>query len=177
MNFIMNFTFTHWEKDCLNNLIFIYLYMLIFINTLLSLLIPTKVYINLEKPNPLITHAGITFKNNNECIRYDFRAFNNDDNYLTTEESRENITLMFPLISNKLITMKGYNEYRNNILLYSKEIFLGETNYSLKEIMEYENTLNKFYILGIHDCRHYVNDLTKWTLNMTIPIWNLETLE
>ena len=84
---------------------------------------------------------------------------------------------MFPLISNKLMEMKGYNEYRNNILLYSKEIFLGETNYSLKEIMEYENTLNKFYILGIHDCRHYVNDLTKWTLNMTIPIWNLETLE
>ena len=37
---------------------------------------------------------------------------------------------------------KGFNEFREDVLLYSNEIFLGETNYSLDEIILYENTIN-----------------------------------
>ena len=152
--------------------------MLFFYNILLVLLLPakTKVYIHIEKPNPIITHTGITFENNNEKIRYDFRAFNNNDNYMTTEENRKNVTLMFPLIDSKFFQYKGLNEFRNNITFFSKEILLGTTNYSLEEIIEHEKSINKKYILGFNDCRHYVNDLTLWSLNTSIPIWNLDSL-
>ena len=150
--------------------------MLVLFNFILGLIIPTKVYINIEKPNKIITHTGITFENNNNKIRYDFRAFNKDDDYLTTEESRKNVTLMFPKIDPKFFDYKGFSEYRTNITFFSKEILLGETDYSLKEIIEYEKTINKNYILGLYDCRHYVNELTLWSLNMSIPIWNLDRL-
>tara|TARA_Y100000992_G_C21273065_1_gene498112 strand:- start:2061 stop:2522 length:462 start_codon:yes stop_codon:yes gene_type:complete len=143
---------------------------------LFSLIVPTKVFINIEKANPIITHTGITFENNNQKIRFDFRAFNDNDYYITTEESRKNITLMFPKINPLFFEYKGFNEFREDVLLYSNEIFLGETNYSLDEIILYENTINKNYILGIYDCRHYVNTLTKWCLNVSIPIWQLDKL-
>lgn len=147
---------------------------------LISLVIqsPTKVYINLEKVNPIITHTGITFINEdeNKIIRYDFRAFNNNDDYITTQESRKNVTLMFPNINSKFLDLKGFNEFRDDILLYSDNILLGTTNYSIQEIIDYEKTINKKYILGIYDCRHYVNKLCLWTLNISIPIWNLDKL-
>ena len=147
---------------------------------LISLVIPspTTVYINLEKVNPVITHTGITFKNEieNKIIRYDFRAFNKNNNYNTTDESRKNVTLMFPNINSKFLDLKGFNEFRDDILLYSNSILFGETNYSIEEIIEYEKTINKNYILGIYDCRHYVNNLCLWSLNLSIPIWNLDKL-
>ena len=59
---------------------------------------------------------------------------------------------------------------------FCKEVFLGETNYSLEEIINFEKTINKNYILGIYDCRHYVNELSEWSLNSSIPIWNLDKL-
>tara|TARA_Y100000816_G_C25891171_1_gene464933 strand:- start:230 stop:688 length:459 start_codon:yes stop_codon:yes gene_type:complete len=150
--------------------------MLVLLNFILGLIVPTKVYINIEKPNKIITHTGITFENDNNKIRYDFRAFNNNDDYVTTEESRKNVTLMFPKIDPNFFHYKGFSEYRDNITFFSKEILLGETDYSLKEIIEYEKTINKNYILGLYDCRHYVNELTLWSLNTSIPIWNLKKL-
>ena len=132
-------------------------------------------YLNIEKVNPIITHVGISFSNEKE-IRYDFRAFNNNNNYITTSENRKNITYMFPDLNTKILEYKGFTEFRDDILLYSKKILLGETNYSLNEILEYEKTLNKNYILCIYDCRHYANELTEWSLNYSIPIWNLEKL-
>ena len=150
--------------------------MLLYYKILLAFIIPTKVYINIEKPNSIITHTGITFENNNNKIRYDFRAFNNNDNYITDDESRKNITLMFPKIDTRFFEYKGFNEFRDNITFYSKELFLGETNFSLEEIIEYEKSINKNYILGFYDCRHYVNRLTTWCLNTSIPIWNLDSL-
>jgi len=150
--------------------------MLFLLNIFIAFLIPTKVYVNIEKPNSLITHTGITFENNNKKIRYDFRAFNNDDDYMTTEESRKNVTQMFPLIDSKFFEYKGFHEFRDNISFFSKEIFLGTTNYTLDEIIIYEKTINKNYILGLYDCRHYVNELTLWSLNTSIPIWNLNSL-
>ena len=88
--------------------------MLSIIHFLLTLIVPTKVYINIEKPNSIITHTGITFENNNNKIRYDFRAFNNNDNYITTEETRKNISLMFPKIDARFFDYKGFNELKMN---------------------------------------------------------------
>jgi hypothetical protein len=84
----------------------------------------TKVYNNLEKVNLIITNNEITFENNNKNIRYDFRAFNNNnDNYSTTEESRKNITLMLPNITPNFLDLKGFNEFRDDILEYIVIIF------------------------------------------------------
>tara|TARA_Y100000389_G_scaffold59558_1_gene55660 strand:- start:4285 stop:4734 length:450 start_codon:yes stop_codon:yes gene_type:complete len=135
---------------------------------------PTKIYINLEKPNNLIIHTGITIKNDTNKIRYDFRAFNDNNNYITTPESRKNISLMFPKLNKKFLQAKGIG---NDIdFIYSKELYLGTSNYSIDEIIELEKDLNKKYILGFNDCRHYVNNLCILTLNKEIPIWNLEKL-
>tara|TARA_Y100000389_G_C17359066_1_gene462691 strand:- start:181 stop:633 length:453 start_codon:yes stop_codon:yes gene_type:complete len=150
--------------------------MFIIFKFIFSILLPTKVYLNIEKVNPIITHTGITFINNKNSLRYDFRAFNNNDNYITTEESRKNINEMFPKINPYFFELKGFNQHREDIKLYSKQIYLGYTNYSLQEIIKYEKTINKNYILGIHDCRHYTNDLTQWCLNYSIPIWDLDSI-
>ncbi len=148
-------------------------------NFILSMTIfsPVKVYINIERVNPIITHTGITFENDENSIRYDFRAFNDNDNYITDEESRKNINEMFPKINPTFFDIKGFNEHRENINSFSDKIYLGTTNYTLQEIIDFEKTINKNYILGIHDCRHYVNDLTKWCLNVSIPIWNLKKIK
>lgn len=148
-------------------------------NFILSMTIftPVKVYINIERVNPIITHTGITFENDENSIRYDFRAFNNNDNYITDEESRKNINEMFPKINPRFFDIKGFNEHRDNIDSFSDKIYLGTTNYTLQEIIDFEKTINKNYILGIHDCRHYVNDLTTWCLNVSIPIWNLKKIK
>lgn len=83
---------------------------------------------------------------------------------------------MFPNINSKFLDLKGFNEFRDDILEYSNNILIGITNYSIEEIINYEKTINKKYILEIYDCRHYVNNLCLWTLNIGIPIWNLDKL-
>lgn len=142
-------------------------------NLLLYIFVPTKVYINLERPNNLIIHTGITFINNDKEVRYDFRAFNDNDNYITTDESRKNITLMFPKVAN-IVKYKGILDEID--VISKKDIFWGLSNYTLDEIDILERKLNKNYILGLYDCRHYVNALSLLTLNKKIPIWNLDKL-
>jgi hypothetical protein len=135
---------------------------------------PTKVYLNLEKPNDLIIHTGVTFKNKLKEVRFDFRAFNDNRDYMTTFESRKNKEMMFPGLNRKFIEYKGPN--REIEFLYSKELYWGTSNYSIEEIILLEKRLHKKYILGIYDCRHYANELCKLTLNKGIPIWNLKSL-
>lgn len=144
-----------------------------------------NVYINIEKVNKYLIHSGITFEdiNNNERIRYDFRAFNDNYEYITTDESRKNVTLMFPNLDNIFLDLKGLNnlnnentDEKNEMFLISKEIFWGTTNYSLQDIKDFEKTLHKKYIIGLYDCRHYVNEFSLWTLNKSAPIWDLHKL-
>lgn len=153
-----------------------------------------NVYINIEQVNKYLIHSGITFEdiNNNEKIRYDFRAFNDNYEYITTDESRKNVTLMFPNLDNNFLYFKGLNNLnkenkennekndinykKNEIFLISKEIFWGTTNYSLQDIKDFEQTLHKKYIIGLYDCRHYVNEFSLWSLNKSSPIWNLHKL-
>ena len=135
---------------------------------------PTKIYLNLDKPSDKIIHTGITLRNEIKEIRYDFRAFNDNRNYITTIESRKNISEMFPDLDRKFIDYKGLNNEITNI--YSKEIYWGTSNFSIDEIQKLEKQLHKKYILGIYDCRHYTDELCKLTLNKGIPIWNLKSL-
>ena len=144
-----------------------------------------NVYINIEQVNKYLIHSGITFEdiNNNERIRYDFRAFNDNYEYITTDESRKNVTLMFPNLDNNFLDLKGLNnlnnentDEKNEMFLISKEIFWGTTNYSLQDIKDFEQTLHKKYIIGLYDCRHYVNEFSLWALNKSSPIWDLHKL-
>lgn len=135
---------------------------------------PTKVYLNLEKPNDLIIHTGVTLKNNLKEVRFDFRAFNDNRDYMTTFESRKNISEMFPDLDRRFMNYKGLGEEME--FIYSKELYWGTSNYSIEEIIKLEKRLHKKYILGIYDCRHYADELCMLSLNKGIPIWNLKSL-
>jgi hypothetical protein len=119
-------------------------------NELLFLLnLKTKVYINISKiiPYTNIYHIGIMFKTIND---YTFYELSND------------LGLQF------LEIIPGANEY--------KEIFWGYTNKTLYDISEYEKTLNRSYILGLYDCRHYTRDLSYWTTYNPTPVWKLKDI-
>lgn len=149
---------------------------------------PTQIFINLDKFNNYVIHSGITFKNTDTKIRYDFRAFNTNNSYITNADIRTNVYYMFPDLfiessnnkNNKLNNINYinsiYNKIYNKISFYSKEIFWGESNFSIEELIEIEKNINKNYLLGVNDCRHYVNELCKIALNKEIPIWNLNSL-
>ena len=70
---------------------------------------------------------------------------------------------------------KLYNFYIPESLA-NKTIYWGETSKTLDEVVEFEKTLQKKYILGINDCRHYVNRFSRWALNKRTPIWKLDKL-
>ena len=75
--------------------------------------------------------------------------------------------------------MHGYNIENINFLnknLYDETLFWGYTNKTLKQIIDYESNLEYKYILGIYDCRHYVRNLTTWSMNKPTPIWKLSKL-
>ena len=138
-----------------------------------------------------LLHIGITFSNNNENLRYDFRPHSEKKGYITTNRDRENYSNIIPELNNynpdnkynldnedKII---NYINYRDTIIfdtkkISNKDIFWGFTNYTLHEIKEYENKLHKKYRVGIYDCRHYVYYFTKWALNKPTPIWKLHKL-
>ena len=148
---------------------------MLFLYLILGLILnPTRIYINLEKPNDMIIHAGITLRNDEKEVRYDFRAFNDGREYITTEERRKSMSEMFPDLNKDFLKAKGLGD--DMIFLYTKEIYLGTSNYSMEEIMEMERGLSKKYILAVYDCRHYVNELCKLSLDKEIPIWDLESL-
>ena len=141
----------------------------------------TQVNLHLERFNDdfNLYHIGISFKNNNRLLRYDYRPFcepnkcefktiNND--VITNAENSVKVI-------NKQVTLidKLYRFYiPENVP--NKTIYWGETSKSLEEVEQFEKTLPKKYILGINDCRHYVNRISLWALNKRTPIWSLEKL-
>jgi hypothetical protein len=58
----------------------------------------------------------------------------------------------------------------------NKTIYWGQTSKTLEEVVQFEKTLQKKYILGINDCRHYVNRFSRWAVNKRTPIWKLDKL-
>lgn len=148
----------------------------------------TQVHLHLERFNDdfNLYHIGISFKNNNSLLRYDYRPFcepnkcdfktvntisiNNDANAISVNSNGA-------VASNKQLTFidKLYRFYiPENVP--NKTIYWGETSKTLEEVEQFEKTLHKKYILGINDCRHYVNRISLWALNKRTPIWSLEKL-
>lgn len=139
------------------------------------LLPKTQVTLHLEQINPYLIHTGISFKRGMKTIRFDYRSFNDNGNYITTRKSRQNFQQIFPDLPLSL-QHPEYQDYQKNIHKFKKDIIWGYTNYSLAEILEYEKLLQRRYIVGIYDCRHYTNKLAIWCLDKSIPIWNLKSL-
>ena len=107
-----------------------------------------KVYIHIQElfSNTNIFHIGVSFYGVNNNLRYDLHGYN-----------IENINFL-------------------NKNLYDETLFWGYTNKTLKQIIDYESNLEYKYILGIYDCRHYVRNLTTWSMNKPTPIWKLSNL-
>ena len=107
-----------------------------------------KIYIHIEQIflKTNIYHIGITFRSLTSKVRYDIQGIN----------------------------LGNLRVYDDNA--YKKTIMWDYTNKTLDEIIDYENSLNFLYIVGIYDCRHYVRNLTTWASNKPTPVWNLYKL-
>lgn len=145
----------------------------------------TEVILHLEKFNEKLNllHIGISFKNNNDIIRFDFRPYNYGKTYLTSESERNNLNLLFADTELDDVHLNFFNNNNRNILIIDnniqkKKIFWGFSNKTLNEILDFENDylINKKYKVGIYDCRHYVNEFTMWCLDKPTPIWKLNLL-
>jgi hypothetical protein len=139
----------------------------------------TQVNLHLERFNDdfNLYHIGISFKNNNSLLRYDYRPFCEPNKCDFKTINTISINSNGAVASNKQLTFvdKLYRFYiPENVP--NKTIYWGETSKSLEEVEQFEKTLPKKYILGINDCRHYVNRISLWALNKRTPIWSLEKL-
>jgi hypothetical protein len=146
----------------------------------------TQVHLHLERFNDdfNLYHIGISFKNNNNTLRYDYRPFCEPNkcefktlSYNDNANNDNNDNTINVIVSNKQLTFvdKLYRFYiPENVP--NKTIYWGETSKTLEEVEQFEKTLQKKYILGINDCRHYVNRISLWALNKRTPIWSLEKL-
>ena len=148
-----------------------------------------KVYLHLERfdINNNLMHAGISFSNYRKTLRYDYRIFNNNKTCITTKSSRSDLFLMFPDLHPSLMKFflnnifKNYSTYikllnndKKNI--YKIKIPYGITYKSFQEIEDYEKIINKKYILGFYDCRHFTKNFLLMTTNKSINIYNLSNI-
>lgn len=143
-----------------------------------------RVYVHLEQFNQKhnLFHIGISFNSEFRNIRFDYRSFNDDYSYITTNKNRHNLQLMFPRLNiPEEYEDQEFKTYRELLLdntnnRYRKDILWGFTNKTFDEILTYEKNLHKKYIIGIYDCRHYVHEFTDWSLNKPTPVWTLYKL-
>jgi hypothetical protein len=161
--------------------------LLLLIQTLFSYIVPTynpktQVHLHLEKFNNELNlyHIGISFKNEDIVLRYDYRPFCDPTKceYKTINNiGVSSIGVSSTSVINKEVRLidKIYKFYIPETLP-NKTIYWGETSKTLDEVVEFEKTLQKKYILGINDCRHYVNRFSRWALNKRTPIWKLDKL-
>jgi hypothetical protein len=158
------------------------LYILVIIQTLLSYIVPinnlkTQVHLHLEKFNEELNlyHIGISFKNEDTVLRYDYRPFCEPS--ICEYKTINSVSTTSTGLVNKEVRFidKLYRFYiPENVP--NKTIYWGQTSKTLDEVVEFEKTMQKKYILGINDCRHYVNRFSRWALNKRTPIWKLDKL-
>ena len=150
-----------------------YLLMLLFFESitcfpqLQSIHTKKKVHLHLEKFNTHynLFHIGISFENEEYAIRYDYVPFREQANDKVNFENNKKVSILDKLYQ-CLLPKK----------IETRMIYWGETHKTFEEIELFEQTLQKKYILGIHDCRHYVNKFSIWAVNKKTPIWKLNTL-
>jgi hypothetical protein len=156
--------------------------LLLLIQTIFSYIMPTynpktQVHLHLEKFNNELNlyHIGISFKNENIILRYDYRPFCEPS--ICEYKTINSVSTTSTGLVNKEVRFidKLYRFYiPENVP--NKTIYWGETSKTLDEVVEFEKTMQKKYILGINDCRHYVNRFSRWALNKRTPIWKLDKL-
>ena len=158
--------------------------LLLLIQTLLSYIVPTnnpktQVHLHLEKFNNDLNlyHIGISFKNEDTILRYDYRPFCEPSICeFKTVASITSVNSVSPVLNKELRFIDKLYRFYIPEKLPNKTIYWGETTKSLTEVVEFEKTMHKKYILGINDCRHYVNRFSRWALNKRTPIWKLDKL-
>lgn len=156
--------------------------LLLLIQTIFSYIVPTynpktQVHLHLEKFNNELNlyHIGISFKNDDTILRYDYRPFCEPS--ICEYKTINSVSTTSTGLVNKEVRFidKLYRFYiPENVP--NKTIYWGETSKTLDEVVEFEKTMQKKYILGINDCRHYVNRFSRWALNKRTPIWKLDKL-
>jgi hypothetical protein len=154
------------------------LVVIVIIQSLLTYIVPinnpkTQVHLHLEKFNTdfNLYHIGISFKNEDTILRYDYRPFCDP----TKCEYKTSSTIISSPNKELQFVDKLYRFYiPENVP--NKTIYWGQTSKTLDEVVQFEKTLQKKYILGINDCRHYVNRFSRWALNKRTPIWKLDKL-
>jgi len=154
--------------------------LLLLIQTIFSYIVPTynpktQVHLHLEKFNNELNlyHIGISFKNDDTILRYDYRPFCEPS--ICEYKTINSVSTTSTGLVNKEVRFidKLYRFYiPENVP--NKTIYWGETSKTLDEVVEFEKTMQKKYILGINDCRHYVNRFSRWALNKRSPIWILD---
>jgi len=158
---------------------------LLLIQTIFSYILPTynprtQVHLHLEKFNNELNlyHIGISFKNEDTIIRYDYRPFCEPSicEFKTINSISTTTTSISPVLNKEVRFIDKLYRFYIPETLDNKTIYWGETSKTLDEVIEFEKTLQKKYILGINDCRHYVNRFSRWALNKRTPIWKLDKL-
>ena len=166
------------------------LYFVLIIQTFLSYIVPinnhkTQVHLHLEKFNNELNlyHIGISFKNEDTILRYDYRPFCEPSicefktiKSVSSVESVSLATSISPVLNKELRFIDKLYRFYIPENVPNRTIYWGETSKSLTEVVEFEKTMHKKYILGINDCRHYVNRFSRWALNKRTPIWKLDKL-
>ena len=145
----------------------------------MPLFIPkTQVNLHLEKFNDdfNLYHIGISFKNNDTLLRYDYRPFCEPNKCEFKTVNSVNGTSAYPVLNKELRFIDKLYRFYIPENVPNKTIYWGETSKTLEEVVEFEKTMQKKYILGINDCRHYVNRFSRWALNKCTPIWSLDKL-
>ena len=164
--------------------------LLLLIQTLFSYIMPTnnpktQVHLHLEKFNNELNlyHIGISFTNEDTILRYDYRPFCEPNkcefktvNSVASVASVSVATSVSPVLNKELRFIDKLYRFYIPEKLPNKTIYWGETSKTLTEVVEFEKTMQKKYILGINDCRHYVNRFSRWALNKRTPIWKLDKL-
>ena len=167
--------------------------LLLLIQTLFSYIVPTynpktQVHLHLEKFNNELNlyHIGISFKNEDTILRYDYRPFCEPSICeFKTVASVASVSVatdvsvvnsVSPVLNKELRFIDKLYRFYIPENVPNKTIYWGETSKSLTEVVEFEKTMHKKYILGINDCRHYVNRFSRWALNKRTPIWKLDKL-
>jgi hypothetical protein len=167
--------------------------LLLLIQTLFSYIVPTynpktQVHLHLEKFNNELNlyHIGISFTNEDTIIRYDYRPFCEPNkcefktvNSVNSANSVVSVSVassVSPVLNKELRFIDKLYRFYIPEKLPNKTIYWGETSKTLTEVVEFEKTMQKKYILGINDCRHYVNRFSRWALNKRTPIWKLDKL-
>lgn len=144
------------------------------------ILIPKRVILHLEKIPGGITHTGISFKNQCKSVRYDFRAFNENNTCMTSHihnENGKNLIQLYPNIYdpefNELYRHILERFFKNEPYVIKKNVVLGSTEKTFQEIENYSNLINTKYIFGIYDCRHYVDKMSIFCGTGHIRVWRL----